>query len=399
MKLKPKDPFKKNSRAERKSAAKGNVRLNDLPVLQTHALNLFLEQLKRDQPSDADTFMDDLEAYIKDKSLDGIIGVKFDTDRCDFSLRNILSITIHDALLTEKITISLGEELARCKMPFIGCYGVQFYFRNIVFDNEFAPAVFEISLHFDRYGASENTLIIENCDFASATLNAMSFTNLKITRSTGLISIKTSPVTQKVTVKNSVLDYISLLESIEHLNIINSEIDEIDQRVLFRDGAKVSLHFIAFDRFSSVNKNAYSTYKNFRTLAARLGDKIQTYILYAKELDAFRKTDEVDLDSKALIIFSHWLNSNGLSFIKPIFWLIGVNFVLVLTISGIELYTGHTLGWGFLWHSINYLPITSITDHVHFFYASQAIDGLRRILLSIVIYLIISSALRFKFKF
>jgi hypothetical protein len=289
--------------------------------------------------------------------------------------------------------------LAQCKMPFIGCYGVQFYFRNIVFDIEFAPADFEISLQFDKHGTSENTLIIENCDFVSATLNVMSFQNLKITRSQGLKSIKTSPRTQKVTVKNSVLGYISLLGNLEHLNIINSEIDEIDQRLLFLDGAKVSLHFIAFDRFSSVNKNAYSTYKNLRTLTARLGDKIQTYILYAKELDAFRKTDEVDLDSKALIIFSHWMNSNGLSFIKPILWLIGVNFVLVLTIFGIELYTGHTLGWGFLWHSINYLPITSITDHEHFFYASQAIDGLRRILLSIVIYLIISSALRFKFKF
>jgi hypothetical protein len=382
----------------KKSASKGNVRPNNLPELQTHDLNLFLEQLKHDQPIDADTFIGGLKTYIEENGLGGIISVKFDTDRCDLSLRNILCITIHDALLTDKIAISLGEHSELCKMPHF-CYGAQFHFHTIVFDDESTPADFEISLHVARYGANENTLIIENCDFVSATLNVMSFNNLKITRSQGLKSIETSPVTQKVTVKDSVLGYINLTESIEHLNIINSEIDEIDYRILFLDAAKISLHFIAFDRFSSVNQNAYSTYKNLRTLTARLGDRIQTYILYANELNALRKTEEVDPDSKALITLNHEINSNGLSFIKPILCLILINFILVLTIFNIELYTGHTLGWGFLWHSINYLPIISITDPEHFFYASQAIDGLRRILLSIVIYMIISSALRFKFKF
>jgi len=371
-------------------------RLNTIAGNKLSQLFKYLEQTNRRGLS-WDEFDKEFGEAIKKLELDSHVEYYFNDFPFISEDNHILKIKIKDAIISNKNSLSLGKNQAFIE-PIKKCRGVHLIFERIIYDDEYMPVDFKFLFNLDEDNNSpENSLFIKNCDFAAVIIEGQSFKYISVDKSAGIAQIKTKQVTEHVLIKNSVVDYINLTNNLESLKVFNSEIKTFDQRWLFAGEGNHSLQFLSFDSLSEISINPYGSYKNLRTVATKLQDRIQAHIFYAKELEAFRNDPEVDVDSKILLTVNRILNNNSLSILKPVFGIILVNAVFVLGIFLNEFYAGSSLGVDYLWQAFNYLPTQDITPK-EFGYLSQSLDSFRRLLDGLFIYLIVSSSIRFRFK-
>jgi hypothetical protein len=127
------------------------------------------------------------------------------------------------------------------------------------------------------------------------------------------------------------------------LFISNTEIDNFllnQYRPSDKNGKKGELFTFGnlyFDNNSNIVNNNQFQYSFLRRISKQLGDKIQEHIFYIKELEAFRKGNSIDSDSKKLLFITNFVNKNGLSFIRPIVILLFLNSLIVVSIFLVDL--------------------------------------------------------------
>lgn len=183
--------------------------------------------------------------------------------------------------------------------------------------------------------------------------------------------------------------------------IKKSNIKNIDNKIKELD----TFGYIYFDEKSNIINNSREVYSE---LKRRSDSQIQKHIFYVKELEAYREEIRVNVkinwynpktwfksDDDFLIWINDKMNRNGLSIIIPILWLFNINLIIVLI-----MYIFGNPNIDFLWNILSLSPFNSITNSlaVEDKIWLNAVDNFRRVALSIFYYLIISSALRFKFK-
>lgn len=270
--------------------------------------------------------------------------------------------------------------------------GIKFYFESIFFDDSVSPlgGIFNIGIypHQDHH----SSLILNGCCFSSVGLSTESFHSVEILNCSSISPLVIGDKTQQCVISNSSIGKMTVTgEKLIYLRVTNSDIASIEESFFVEKIEK--LKFLQFDYRSIIYKNAYATYKNLRMFAETRKDKIQAFSLYKKELNSFSGEGVVDTDSKFLLFFNKFTNANGTSVLLPIVWLFVANFVFVNLIFINE----DHLSFEFLFNFMNVLPVTPITDK-DFDFFSQAIDSLRRLVSGIFLFLIVSSALRFRYK-
>ena len=275
--------------------------------------------------------------------------------------------------------------------------GFELHFDNISFDDSTPCSNKYLKLRIRGCNDEFKSLLsINTCCFSSYGLCTDSFNEVTINHSASISPLSIEKETESVNIINStVLDIKINSTNLTYLNVRNSQIRSINEKYFIN--LMESVRFLQFDQTSSIIFNSYSAYKNLRQIANKNQDKIQSFIFYKKELESFANQRETDLDSKILLFFNNLANRNGTSIFLPIFWLFGLNLFFLLFICIAELQGGRDVGMDFLYNFINILPTSTLVNG-DFNNLSEGVDGLRRIICAIFIFLTISSALRFKYK-
>lgn len=170
---------------------------------------------------------------------------------------------------------------------------------------------------------------------------------------------------------------------------------KINQELNFDNTFQPSEIFI-FDL--NVNSKPYYTYRKLRLAAESSKDKIQSISLYNQELHAFVNNDRW---YKRLIKNDWWTfklswisNNHGQSFVQPIY----LAYVFNLTLLSFVLGCSSLFNFNLFVIAFNINPLTSyVSDNTEAIIV--ALDGLRRGLMAVFIYLTIQSLRKFNYKF
>jgi hypothetical protein len=141
-------------------------------------------------------------------------------------------------------------------------------------------------------------------------------------------------------------------------------------------------------------------FNKFKVIARNNNDPIQEHIFYTRELKAYSKIKNTKCTDKALIFLNKYFGGNGLSFWVPLIWLFVFNFSIVLVIY--YFYFTCPKDTRYLWNGINISPLSSVIplqfEKTEVPTLVYVLDGIRKPILAIFIYLTTSSALRFHYK-
>lgn len=199
--------------------------------------------------------------------------------------------------------------------------------------------------------------------------------------------------------KNLTIDNLQVDKNVRILRITNTNIHTTNLGDLYEPQNQDSpLHTLEFDTKSMITDTsiAKSTYKRLRLLAKILDDRIQAHIFYVKELQSYSRSENISWDDRVLIWINDTLNKNGTSFIQPLLIMLGLNLILLVTIF-LVIENCYDPKYYDLRNVV--LPTHSILLQDHqYSYWSYFLDGLRRVMNSVLIFMTASAALRFRFK-
>jgi len=265
-----------------------------------------------------------------------------------------------------------------------------------------------------QFSHAENPLTMEHCNFDNVAVEISTNQSVKFINGTGALkslrvflseAVPKSklPLIQLQGMGNFEVVSLSIDPSTKDLRIHNVQIgtSNLSELLTTADDGRV-IQNISFDLASNITDTnaAYGTYKALRALAKKLDDKVQAHIFYVKELEQYGEQKGVRWDDKTLIIVNKFLNGNGTNFIRPICLAVLVNIIALLWIIWLE--------WGcrcfvdihtYLDLRHLFFPVNSILlPNYEYSVGTYAIDGARRLLYSVMIFMTISAALRFRFK-
>jgi len=181
---------------------------------------------------------------------------------------------------------------------------------------------------------------------------------------------------------------------------INGKHDNVDinncnfNRIEIHNPADLKIYTLNFDDQSSIEEDAFNAYKVLHYIAKESHDPILSQVLYIKKLGEYVKNNH-SWDDKLLFCVGQLTNKGGLSVVQPVILLFTFNLVFLLLISK---FGTADLDTSFLYNMWNINPLDDLKNAgvvIKLDNTQQAWDGLRRVVLAILIYQTIISAKRF----
>ncbi len=274
--------------------------------------------------------------------------------------------------------------------------GYSLTFSNIVFTkNSVSNASVLSSLNILNL-PQISKLVLNNCDANTEELNLSSINKSPLitfesnkSKIEKLIFSGRAEIPSSISLKESEIgNFVLVISHKLVLKIIDTKIIKFDINI----SDVPRMKYFHFSSNSEIIENKRESYSLLQTLARNMHDTIQEHILYVKSLNAFKESKESNRDDKALIWLNDYVNKNGTSFIMPVLLLFVVNALFIFC-----MYYYGNINNSFLWNIFNINPVDKL-EFPSNSNALQATDALRRILLTIFIFLTTSAALRFRFK-
>lgn len=200
--------------------------------------------------------------------------------------------------------------------------------------------------------------------------------------------------TKKLSIKNCYFQEIVLHSDLSELLILGkSRFKNFDAEQLFNIQ---SLRRLQFDTNCRIEDDGMICYKILHSVSKRLGDKLQSHILYNRELEAYTKQKGFWTDDSLTVFFGRLINDNNRSTFRPILVLLIFNALMVFFIN-LQTCTHLSLG-SFLLNTLNVWPLGVLASE-NSPHIAQTLDAIRKVGLSVIFYFIVNGALRFKYKF
>jgi hypothetical protein len=275
----------------------------------------------------------------------------------------------------------------------------------VFFDCNFSKELTELGYRQILISSTTSNLIytivtFSNCKFNNSrlTINSTKMLRLLGCKIDSLVDDGSNTL---INIKDCTIDYVKLSDSLRSVDIQTSEIGNIDLSDILIKNSLINLYL---DEKTTIKVDTANTYKKIQNLIKKdiLYSKIQHHILYTKELEAYTNEGK-SIDDKLLFMFNNILNKHGRSVLRPlaILFIVNLFFIFWFNVSNsiIDTYTVKNwlrLLYESLLQSLDVSPLNSYPAELS--KEMRAVDGLRKILLAVISYNIISAAIRFKFK-
>lgn len=251
-----------------------------------------------------------------------------------------------------------------------------------------------LTAHINTGTTSDETeVVIENSSFLKIALN---INNCRSVSFRGCEKIRKYSVlngTKTLSIKDTYFQSINLNSDLSQLLITGrSKFMHFDAETLFNS----NLRRLQFDPKCTIEQDGMVSYKILHNISRNLNDRLQSHILYNKELEAYSEQKGFFTDDSITIFIGKLANSNSRSTLQPIAIMLIFNGFMTAVINFCNGFSPNL--YELILGIFNVWPLGILTNEESPQIA-YTLDAIRKVGIGIMFYFTIASALRFKHKF